>query len=131
MEDLYSEVYEYLKIYYPNKDINIDNVKGSLKRYDDVLKSLIPPCVPENLHKYINTAHMIHDMYQNEQILIFRFDPDDTSSTCSEEYEEAEHVNGFINGVKILDDVDIREQITANEYSGGFWNGEIHWVYYF
>jgi hypothetical protein len=28
----------------------------------------------------------------------------------------------------LLDDVDIREQITANKYTGGYWDESIHWV---
>ena len=86
--------------------------------------------VPKSLRKYINVEKMVYDEYQNEKILVFRFDPrpDREEFFSDSELEEEEHTCGFINGVKILDDFDIREQITANEYTGGYWDPELHWV---
>jgi hypothetical protein len=130
METLYSEILEYLTIYDPEKNLTIDDVKKSVKNYGDFVKTLIPASVPKTLHKYINIPHIIYDMYQDNKILIFRYKEADIDSISSEEYEAPEHTVGFINGVKILDDMDIREQIVANEYTGGYWDERIHWIYF-
>jgi hypothetical protein len=74
---------------------------------------------------------MIYDMYVNDEITIFRFDPkepDDDECISVSELSEPEHENGFINGVKLMDDFDIREQMLANELTGGHWDPEIHWI---
>ena len=87
--------------------------------------------VPNKLKKYINVEKMVYDEYQKEKILVFRFDPKPDREEFFEEEDELEdpdHTCGFINGVKLLDDFDIREQITANEFTGGYWDPELHWV---
>ena len=132
MEVLYNEVHEYLQL----KDdvelgsLTVLDLREYVQNYGDFLTTLIPDSVPKHMHTYINTAQMVCDMYQNEEIEIFRFDPnDDTNSigSCAE-YSEPDYIYGFINGVKLLDEYDIREQITANKYTGGFWDTQIHWV---
>ena len=130
MDILYSEINEYLKEIYPEVKITMDKIRKYTIPYTIFTKSLIPKSVPENIVKYINIPYMIDDLYQNNDILVFRFDKSDDDDTFISiaEYDEPEHTAGFINGVKILDETDIREQITANEYTGGYWDEEIHWV---
>ena len=87
--------------------------------------------LPLSLRKYVNVEKMVYDEYQKEKILVFRFDPQDNREeffSDDEELEEPDHTCGFINGVKLLDDYDIREQITANEFTGGYWDPELHWI---
>ena len=131
MDILNSEVREYLKEFYQDQTFTLSDIQKNIVQYSVFTKSLIPSEVPKELNKYINIPHMIHDLYLNEEILIFRYnikdDDNDTINSYSE-YSAPEHTVGFINGVKIMDDVDIREQITANEYTGGYWDEEIHWV---
>ena len=87
--------------------------------------------LPKSLRKYVNVEKMVYDEYQKEKILVFRFDPQNDREEFfdeEDELEDAEHTCGFINGVKLLDDYDIREQITANEFTGGYWDPELHWI---
>jgi len=134
MEPLYLEIIEYLKTYINDltliNSLTVDTVKPYIHNYGTYVDKLIPNSVPLHFYKYINIPHIIHDMYTNGDILIFCFDPNEDNETLYSESEtnESEHTKGFINGVKLLDDFDTREQITANEYSGGYWNAEIHWV---
>jgi len=119
-----------LKEYYPEKNFTVNAIRKCTVPYTTFTKSLIPVTIPEHLVKYFNIPYMVHDMYQNNDILVFRCNTNDDNDTfvSNAEYDEPEHTTGFINGVKILDDVDIREQITANEYTGGYWDEEIHWI---
>ena len=132
MESLYSEIREYLLLReeLTCKNISCVKLEDYIQNYDSFLETLVPASVPLRMRKYINTAHMIVDLYQDEEIEIFRFDPIDDNDTIgsSSDLSEPDHTQGFINGVKLLDDYDIREQITANEFTGGFWDGRIHWV---
>lgn len=132
MEQLYSEIREYLLLRedLEGQNINSINLEVFVQNYDSFLETLVPLSVPLHMRKYINTAHMIFDLYQDEEIEVFRFDPIDETETIgsSSDLSEPDHTQGFINGVKLLDDYDIREQITANEFTGGFWDGRIHWV---
>jgi hypothetical protein len=132
MDMLYSEIREYLLL---REDLDGQNfsfikLEEYVENYDTFLAKLIPNTIPLHMCKYINTAHMVFDLYQDEEIEIFRFDPVDDNETIgsSSDLAEPDHTQGFINGVKLLDDYDIREQITANEFTGGFWDGRIHWV---
>lgn len=118
--------------------IEVDNIPHKtinqhIAPYSEYTESLLEKFgdIPVSLKKYINVEKMVYDEYQNEKILIFRFDPVNDREEFFEsddELEEPDHVCGFINGVKLLDDFDIREQITANEFTGGYWDPEIHWV---
>jgi hypothetical protein len=132
MESLYSEIREYLLLRedLDGQNFSFINLEDYVENYNSFLETLVPPSVPLHMRKYINTAHMIFDLYQDEEIEIFRFDPIDDNETIgsSSDLSEPDHTQGFINGVKLLDDYDIREQITANEFTGGFWDGRIHWV---
>jgi hypothetical protein len=132
METLYSEIREYLLLRDDLTGQNISSIKieDFVENYDSFLEKLIPNTVPLHMCKYINTAHMVFDLYQDERIEVFRFDPIDETETIgsSSDLSEPEHTQGFINGVKLLDDYDIREQITANQFTGGYWDGRIHWV---
>jgi hypothetical protein len=130
MDSLYSEVEEYLKIYYPTTTFSRYSIVSSIKNYAAYTKTLIPDSTPVTIRKYINIPQMINHLYSDQKILVFRFNPDDDNESCRSESELSEpaHTQGFINGVKLLDDTDIREQITANEYTGGFWDPKIHWI---
>jgi hypothetical protein len=101
--------------------------------YSKYIETLLEPFqpIPQGLRKYINVEKMVYYQYQQEKILIFRFDPQNDREEFfdeEDELEEPEDTCGFINGVKLLDDFDIREQITANEFTGGYWEPELHWV---
>ena len=114
-------------------NISLTTINQHIIPYSEYMESLLEKfgTIPLSLRKYINVEKMVYDEYQNEKILVFRFDPQNDREEFfddEDELEDADHVCGFINGVKLLDDFDIREQITANEFTGGYWDPELHWV---
>jgi len=130
MDTLYTEVNEYLKIFLSNDKMDKKSIIPTITNYGDYIQGLMPPALPTTLYKYINIPLMIHDLHEEGKILVFCFSPSEDNDTIYSDidYDQAEHTQGFINGVKLLDDSDIREQITANNYTGGFWDERIHWV---
>jgi hypothetical protein len=130
MDTLYSEVHEYLKVYLSRPTIKKECIIPLIINYRDYVNVIVPKGLPKNIYKYINIPYMIHDLHTDGHILIFCYDAnEDNESIYSDiEYDLPEHTQGFINGVKLLDESDIREQITANIYTGGFWDEDIHWV---
>jgi hypothetical protein len=126
MEHLYTEVVDYLKDDF-NK-LSLDSVAAHVHNYGDYISTLMK--VPKQMYRYINIPLMIHDKYINGEILVFIYDPNDDNGTLYSESEtiEPESTKGFINGVKLLDEYDIREQLTANIYTGGYWDPKIYWV---
>ena len=130
MDTLYTEINEYLKVYLSNNDLKKETIIPLINNYGDYIKKLVSSNIPKKLYKYINIPLMINDLYEDGHIFVFCFNPyDDNESLYSvSEYDQPEHTEGFINSVKLLDDSDIREQITANYYTGGFWDEKIHWV---
>ena len=130
MDTLYAEVHEYLKIYLSRPTLKKECIIPLISNYRDYVSEIVPKGLPKNIYKYINIPYMIHDLHTDGHILIFCYDAkEDNESIYSDiEYDLPEHTQGFINGVKLLDESDIREQITANIYTGGFWDEDIHWV---
>jgi len=130
MDTLYTEIYGYLKTYLPNTTLTEEAIIPLVSNYGDYIKTIIPRTVPHTLYKYINIPLMIHDLHEDGHILIFCFSLHEDNDTISSniEYDLPEHTQGFINGVKMLDEYDIREQITANQYTGGYWDERIHWI---
>ena len=114
-------------------NIPLTTINQYIIPYSEYMETLLEKFgdTAKTLRKYINVEKMVYDEYQNEKILVFRFDPQNDREEFfdeEDELEDADHVCGFINGVKLLDDFDIREQITANEFTGGYWDPELHWV---
>lgn len=129
MDSLYNEIHEYLKVYLSRPNLLKASIIPLISNYGDYTKNLLPKNIPE-LHKYINIPYMIHDLHEDGHILVFCYNPNEDNETVYSniEYDAHEHTQGFINGVKLLDESDIREQITANIYTGGYWDETIHWV---
>jgi nitrous oxidase accessory protein NosD len=129
MDNLYSEIYEYITLIYKNNTLNKNDVHNYVKNYGNFIKTIVPENVPKSFHKYVNIPLIINDMYENHEILVFCFDlNDDNISLVSNSELEDKEGKEFINNVRFLDDVDVREQITANKYTGGYWDESIHWV---
>ncbi len=137
MRSLIQEAITYIELEwseFTNK-LKPSHIRNTVIRYDNYLKNLVDKdTTPKHLHKYIHREKMLYDQYMADEILVFCYDPkdeeDDNESFSSvAEYEDShpdEH--NFVNGVKVLDEYDFREQITANEFTGGYWDGTIHWV---
>ena len=134
MDTLYTEILEYLKTYIQDKTmlktLTKEGIIPHISNYGDYTHELVPKGLPTHIYKYINIPLMIHDLHEEGHILIFCFSPSEDNETLysSAEYDLHENTEDFINGVKLLDESDIREQITANIYTGGFWDEDIHWV---
>lgn len=130
MNFLHNEILEYIKELYADSNITLSDIQNSTISYTKFTNGLIPDTIPKDMVKYLNIPHMVHDLYSNEHILVFRCNTNDDNDTfiSTADYDEPEHTMGFINGVKLLDDFEIREQITANEYTGGYWDEMIHWI---
>ena len=137
MEPLYQEATDYCKMVWKtlshSKQLSTQIIEKAIINYGDFLDSLIPKDEP--FAKYIHVQRIIYDMFMNDEILIFRYDPKDPDLTEVESFystntydDDSSEALTFINGVRLMDEYDLREQITANEFTGGYWDPAIHWV---
>lgn len=141
MEDFYREVRQYLRMGAMEK-LSMNPEKLTLKRlskamvkYEDFTKELIPEETPKKIRKYINIPRMIYDLYMEDKILVFQYDADEKEDDAmsfmsdSELSDSDDFMACFVNGVKLLDEYEVREQITANNITGGYWDPKIHWIF--
>ncbi len=139
MNTLVEEAFAYLKHTWMKEpefaSITESDVQHSLEAYDEFMGSLVPEDTP--FERYIHRERMLYDLHNDDELLVFRFDPrdesesDSDSSTCyseSEYDESSSEALSFINNVRIMDEGDFRDQIMANEFTGGYWDPAIHWV---
>jgi hypothetical protein len=139
MDQLYREIADYCKLVWKktcsSDKFNESTVEKVVINYGDFIKSLVPADSP--YAKYIHIQRIIYDMYMNNELLVFCFDPKDPDLTEIESFystnefedeDDSSDARSFINGVRMMDEYDFREQINANEFSGGYWEPEIHWV---
>ena len=134
MEILTNEAFEYVNLMWKPQTLTHELIQAHMKPYNEFLESLIPDTVPEPFRKYIHKERLVYDLYMADQILIFRFDPkdftDETDSfySNSELEEDEAAIANFVNGVRLMDEFDYREQLSANEFTGGYWDPDHHWV---
>lgn len=139
MDTLVNEVYEYLKLtWFEEPELEFTNrldVQSVLVNYGIYMKRLVPNnvCTKEYM-KYIHKERILYDQYHNDEIACFLYevkdeDSDESDSMYSEsELETDSEPDSFIGGFKVLDEYDFREQLTANNFTGGYWDPAIHWV---
>jgi hypothetical protein len=113
--------------------ITPENIMDSIVNYGQYLKQLVPKKTP--LSQYIHKERMIYDLFMNDDIIVFCYDPKDEDPCEVESFysnntydEHTDEERTFVDNVRILDEFDYREQITANEFTGGYWDPAIHWV---
>lgn len=140
MRKLATEVFEYVQITWAEeepsfKNVSVDLLKSVIQPYADFYRELIPDGTPESLKPYIHRERMLYDLYQDDKIMVFRYDPADDSDDDAESFysnseleEDEEKVKNFVNGILMLDEYYFREQLTANEFTGGYWDADHHWV---
>ena len=140
MLKLATEVHEYVQITWAEeetifKSVTINLLKSVLQPYADFYRTLIPNDVPESVKPYIHKERMLFDLYQEDKIMVFRYDPTDDSDDDAESFysnseleEDEEKVKNFVNGILMLDEYYFREQLSANEFTGGYWEPDHHWV---
>jgi hypothetical protein len=134
MNTLFGEAADYIRYEWTEfeETLKPHHIRKAVVPYAEYLKALTPAeKVSDELLRYINKPLMLYDKYINNEIQVFLYDPkDDNASFFSDsELDDAtEDELDFVNGVKVCDEFDFREQITANKFTGGFWDPEIHWV---
>lgn len=133
MNPLFQEAADYIMAEWDEfTNLKPHHIQKAIQPYEEYLQTLIPhTSVRNDLLPYINRELMVYDKYMNDEIQVFVYDPrDDTASFFSHsEFEDSsEESTEFVNGVKVRDEYDFREQITANRFTGGYWDPEIHWV---
>jgi len=144
MDKLYREILSWLTVDFSGRfgfmydEVKPEHIKPFVKNYRDYYNGLIDiSIIPKHLRKlgkYINRERMVYDDYQNGNIMVIRYDPKDHTNQPNEEFfsdsevPPADKNSGFINGLRLMDDYDFREQLTANEFTGGYWEPQWHWV---
>jgi hypothetical protein len=137
MNTLYEEAFAYSKHTWMSDpefaSITEEDVQNAMEPYDEFMGALVPEDTP--FEKYIHRERILYDLHNNDELLVFRYDPrdesDSDSSTCyseSEYDESSSEALSFINNVRIMDEGDFRDQLAANEFVGGYWDPAIHWV---
>lgn len=135
MDTLYNEAFAYLKhTWCENRqfvEVTKKNVTDAIQPYNVYLETLVPSNIL--FAKYIHKERMLYDLFIDDMILVFRYDTndDDAESFYSESElsdDTSSETKTFINDVRLLDESDFREQITANEFTGGYWEPQHHWV---
>ena len=113
--------------------VSSEHVMDSIVNYGQYLKELVPK--KATFGKYIHKERMIFDLFMNDDIIVFCYDPQDEDPCETESFysnntygEYTSEARTFVDDVRILDEFDYREQLTANEYTGGYWDPAIHWV---
>lgn len=108
-------------------------IERAIQRYDDYLETLVPANTPSAIAKYIHKERMLYDLFMNDEIIVFRYDPnedDDAESFYSDNTfdDHSSQTSKFMNGVRTMDESDFRDQLGANEFVGGYWEPHMHWV---
>lgn len=129
MDILYNEAREYLK-YTWNVTATDQQLKKAIGRYDTFLESLVPLNTP--FAKYIHKERIMYDLFMDDEIIVFCYDirDDDAESFYSNNTfdDHSSQSSKFMNGIRTMDEADFREQLAANEFVGGYWDPQIHWV---
>jgi hypothetical protein len=137
MDQLNREIADYCKLVWKkacsSEKFNESIIEKVVINYGDFIGSLVPKDSP--YAKYVHVQRILYDMYMNNELLVFCFDPKDPDLTEIESFystnefdDDSSDALSFINGVRMMDEYDFREQINANEFTGGYWDPAIHWV---
>lgn len=139
MNSLTEEAFAYMKHTWMNEPefatLTEDDIQAAMEPYDVFMGDLVPDDTP--FERYIHRERMLYDLHDQDEIIVFRYDPNDETDSDSDtqtcvsesEYDESSsEALSFINHVRIMDEGDFRDQIMANEFTGGYWDPAIHWV---
>lgn len=132
MDALTLEAKEYVLAMW-NLVVTQPQIERAIQRYDDYLETLVPASTPSAVAKYIHKERMLYDLFMNDEIMVFRYDPnedDDAESFYSDNTfdDHSSQTSKFMNGVRTMDESDFRDQLGANEFVGGHWEPHMHWV---
>jgi hypothetical protein len=130
MDVLCQEAFDYIRYNYKTIHPSREAIQKAIQPYDEFMVALVPPRLP--FAKYIHRERILYDLFMKDEILVFRYDAHDDDSVSlysNNTYDdESDEALSFVNGVRIMDETDFREQLTANEFTGGYWDPELHWV---
>lgn len=111
------------------KRLTEEDVRASLVPYGTYMNCIVPSGTA--YEKFIHKERLLYTLHKEGLILVFRVaDDDDAESFYSnnELDEDCTDALSFIGDVRLMDESDFREQLSANEYTGGYWDPQIHWV---
>jgi hypothetical protein len=111
------------------KNVTEEDIRASLVPYGEYMKYIVPAETP--FEKFIHRERLLYTLHKEDLILIFRVaeDDDDESFYSNNELDDdSSEALSFIGDVRLMDDSDFREQLSANEFIGGYWDPKIHWV---
>lgn len=131
MNTLVCEATEYVRLSWDEfKAVKRKDVRKAIEPYSAFLETLVPAETPAAVRKYINREAMVYDMHSNDELLVLCYDPkdDDTESYFSDSELEDLDLEDWVNGVKMRDDFELREQVSANQFTGGYLDPSIHWI---
>lgn len=140
LDKLAAEALEYVELMWHQKhrvykNTTVDILKRVIQPYAEFYESLIPDGTPESIRPYIHRERILYDLFQDDKLMVFRYDPADDSDDDAESFysnseleEDEEKTKHFVNGILLLDEYYYREQLSANEFTGGYWEPGHHWV---
>ena len=111
------------------KNATEDDIRASLVPYGDYLKHIVPAETP--FEKFIHKERLLYKLHKEDYILVFRVaeDDDDESFYSNNDFDDSSsEALSFIGDVRVMDESDFRDQLSANEFTGGYWDPKIHWV---
>lgn len=133
MNPLFHEAATYISLEWDefSSKLKPTHIRKAVLPYSNYLESLVPKDdVSDALRPYVNRELILYEKYMNDEIQVFVYDPKDGNESFFSDSELDDSMDDytFINGVKVCDEYDFREQITANRFTGGYWDPKIHWV---
>lgn len=137
---LVEEAYDFISAVWDDdpkfKHLAEKHIEAAIIPYDKFLSQLVGASQPNA--KYIHKERILYDLFKNDKVHVFRYNPryddDDAASENTSLYSYAEYMEtstealSFINGVRVMNEQDYVAQLSANEFVGGYWEPELHWV---
>jgi hypothetical protein len=118
------------------KNVTKNHIPHAILSYDKFMSQLVAMSQPNA--KYIHKERILYDLFKNNKIMVLRYNPkyddldaisENTSLYSYAEYmEDSTEAMTFINGVRVMEEQDYVAQLSANEFVGGYWEPEFHWV---
>jgi hypothetical protein len=137
---LVQEAYDFITAVWDNdpkfKHLQEKHIAAAVVPYDKFMATLVAASQPNA--KYMHKERILYDLFKNDRVHVFRYNPrfddDDVDTENTSLYSYAEYMEtsteamSFINGVRVMEEQDYVAQLSANEFVGGYWEHDMHWV---